>query len=165
VEQAHPLNKANHGRPRPRLEIKYKHRHEVDKFFELPPHVRDHMLPACVAMPLATRKFGAKVRVTYDEKTNELLAKIVKARVADINIHFPEYALDCRISINLEMDWNGSVAELERMATATRTSPNRNKDRLSYKHGPYQIDLTQVTQVSQGPNVSFSFSFFSFWLG
>ncbi|KAK1752978.1 CYTH-like domain-containing protein [Echria macrotheca] len=154
VTQAYPLNKANQGRPRPRLEIKYKHRYEIDKFFELPPHVRDRTLPACVAMPLAARKHGAKVRVTHDARTNELLAKIVKARVADINIHFPEYTLDCRISINLEMDWNGSVAELEQMATATRTSPSRNKDRLSYKHGPYQIDLTQVTQVPQGPNNS-----------
>jgi len=89
-----------------------------------------------------------------------VLAKIVKARIADLNLHFPEFPFDCRISINLEMDWDGEVADLERMqanksqASHRPAPPNRNKDRLSYSHGQYQIDLTQVTQVIHGPNVS-----------
>ncbi|KAK5657478.1 hypothetical protein OQA88_3050 [Cercophora sp. LCS_1] len=149
VLQAHPDNKDRTG---PRVPIKYKHRREIDKFFEIPPNMRNSMLPACVSGPISKRGHQAKVRVTYDQKTNEVLAKIVKARVADISLHMPEYPLDCRISINLEMDWDGDVEELERLPQGNRPPPpNRNKDRLSYNHGPYQVDLTQVIQVIAGP--------------
>lgn len=56
-------------------------------------------------------------------------------RVADLNIHAPNQALDFRISINRELP---------------RTKPNsspvfeRNKDRISYQHGGIAFDLTQV---------------------
>ena len=50
--------------------------------------------------------------------------------------------MDCRISVNLEMDWRGSTKELEQLAASqTGRQPNRNKDRLSYTHGHYQVDL------------------------
>jgi hypothetical protein len=145
VKQAHQDNKE---RQRPRVPIRYKHRREIDKFYELPAHVRDQTLPPCVTVPM---QHAAKVRVTYDQKTNEVLAKIVKVRIADINLHIPSSPLDCRISINLEMDWSGSVDDLEQMAAqSTRPAPpNRNKDRLSYNHSHYQIDLTQVTIMGQ----------------
>ena len=114
------------------------------------------MLPACVASEIASRNHHAKVRVTHDQKTNEVLAKIVKARVADINLHFPEFPIDCRISVNLEMEWDGSLEELERLSSgSTRAQQaDRKKDRLSYIHGPFQMDLTQVTQSAPGPGVS-----------
>lgn len=102
-----------------------------------------------------------RVRVTYDQKTNEVLGKIVKARIADIDLHLPACHMDCRLSINLEMDWEGSVEELEQ-AVASRggeRQPDRNKDRLSYKQGHYQIDLTQVTQQHNGLGVSLPISF------
>ncbi|KAL2151197.1 hypothetical protein VTH82DRAFT_6295 [Thermothelomyces myriococcoides] len=152
VQQTHPANKANAALPRPRLRIDYRHRHEVDRFFELPAPARDRLLPACVARPIAARGHGVKVRVTYDQKTNSVIGKIVKARIADMSLHFPDLPLDCRISINLEMDWDGPVDELERMASSTGRPPQppRMKDRLSYKHGCYQIDLTQVTQNVTG---------------
>ncbi|KAL2195018.1 CYTH-like domain-containing protein [Corynascus similis CBS 632.67] len=153
VQQTHPANKAaNAALPRPRLPIDYRHRREIDKFFELPASVRDRVLPVCVAKPIAARGHGVKVRVTYDQKTNNVIGKIVKARIADMSLHFPGLPLDCRISVNLEMDWDGSVEELERMASSTGrpSQPARMKDRLSYKHGCYQIDLTQVTQSPSG---------------
>lgn len=78
------------------------------------------------------------------------LRQIVKARLADLSIHFPRAAHDCRISINLEMPWEGSIEELERFGIKDRRSPDRSKDRLSYTQGPYQIDLTQVTQEAAG---------------
>lgn len=62
--------------------------------------------------------------------------------------------MDCRISVNLEMDWDGTVEELEAIAGGVEKHHDRNKDRLSYKQGHYQIDLTQVTQTTQGPGVS-----------
>ncbi|KAK0649020.1 CYTH-like domain-containing protein [Cercophora newfieldiana] len=144
VKQAHQDNK---DRPRPRVPIRYKHRREIDKFYELPAHIRDQTLPPCVTGPMQARGHSAKVRVTYDQKTNEVLAKIVKVRIADLSMHIPSCPLDCRISINLEMDWGGGMEELEQMsAQSTRPSqPSRNKDRLSYNHSHYQIDLTQVT--------------------
>ncbi|KAJ4163598.1 hypothetical protein LMH87_005318 [Akanthomyces muscarius] len=54
--------------------------------------------------------------------------------------------MDCRISINLEMNWEGPVDELEQHAAAPVYGiTDRRKDRLSYKQGNYQVDLTQVT--------------------
>ncbi|KAH6623217.1 CYTH-like domain-containing protein [Chaetomium tenue] len=153
VQQTHPANKAaNAALPRPRLPIDYRHRREVDKFFELPASVRDRLLPVCVAKPIAAKGHSVKVRVSYDQKTNKVLDKIIKARIADLSMHFPDLPLDCRISVNLEMDWDGTVEDLEKMASSTGRPPipARMKDRLSYKHGCYQIDLTQVTQSVAG---------------
>jgi hypothetical protein len=85
-----------------------------------------------------------KVRVTHDQKSGQLLAKIIKARVADLDIFNPQSWLDCRISVNLEMRYDGDVESLISSTESSRM-PNRNKDRLSYTHSHYQIDLTQVT--------------------
>ncbi|KAL2260105.1 hypothetical protein VTK26DRAFT_6009 [Humicola hyalothermophila] len=155
VQQTHPHNKAARADlPRPRLPIEYRHRYEIDRFIELPASVRDRVLPVCIAKPIASKGHSAKVRVTRDQKTDKVLAKIVKARVADVSLHFPDLPLDCRISVNLEMDWDGPDEDLERLgATSGRPPvPPRTKDRLSYRHGCYQIDLTQVTQMVPGPN-------------
>jgi hypothetical protein len=93
------------------------------------------------------------VRVTHDQQTKELLGMIVKARVADIDLHMPKSVMDCRLSINLEMTWDGTVEELEAAVSGDR-QPDRNKDRLSYSQGPYQVDLTQVTQTGpQGVSI------------
>ncbi len=85
-----------------------------------------------------------KVRVTHDQKTGQLLAKIIKARVADLDLYNPRFPLDCRISVNLEMTYEGDVGALI-PATESSRIPDRNKDRLSYTQSHYQIDLTQVT--------------------
>ena len=161
VQATHPHNKAANAGPRPRLPIEYRHRYEIDRFVELPAAVRDRVLPVCVAKPIASRGHSAKVRVTHDKKTDKILGKIVKARVADVSLHFPDLPLDCRISVNLEMDWDGAVEDLDRLGAATGRPPvpARTKDRLSYRHGCYQIDLTQVTQSAPGPSVCFPLSF------
>ncbi|OAQ96929.1 hypothetical protein LLEC1_03116 [Akanthomyces lecanii] len=129
---------------RSRVQVHYKHRREIDKYFELPLDMQAR-IPGCVRSRLGTRK-NVKARVTYDEKTGEVLNKIVKARVADIDLHMPKCPMDCRISINLEMNWEGPVDELEQHAAAPAHGiTDRRKDRLSYKQGNYQVDLTQVT--------------------
>ncbi|TQV97024.1 mRNA capping nucleoside-triphosphatase [Cordyceps javanica] len=108
-----------HGRKR--VQVHYKHRREIDKYFELPLDLQAR-IPGCVR------------------------SRLVKARVADIDLHMPKCPMDCRISINLEMNWDGPVNELEQLAGApTQGVTDRRKDRLSYKQGNYQIDLTQVT--------------------
>jgi polynucleotide 5'-triphosphatase len=100
-------------------------------------------LPASIRKELNPRH-TVKVRVSHDQKTGQLLAKIIKTRVADLDIYFPRNPLDCRISINLEMPYDGDLESLVASAVSTRV-PDRNKDRLSYTQSHYQIDLTQVT--------------------
>lgn len=112
-------------------------------------------IPGCVRARLGNRK-SVRARVTYNQKNGEVLAKIVKARVADIDLHMPMCPMDCRISINLEMNWDGDVKELEQLGVSpTQGLSDRRKDRLSYKQGHYQVDLTQVTMPT-GQGVSFN---------
>jgi hypothetical protein len=155
VRETHPRRPPvdKDGNPRvPRVPIMYTHRRETDKFFELSPSLRAR-LPACVQHRIPS-KHSVKVRVTYDQNTGDVIAKIVKVRVADLDIYMPSHPFDCRISVNLEMDWDGTVEELEREAIAHEASPERRKDRLSYSQGHYQIDLTQVTHTVAGLHVS-----------
>jgi hypothetical protein len=146
VIETDPRNPSSGGK---RVQVHYKHRREIDRFFDLSPELQNR-LPG-VMRHLLGRK-NVRVRVTYDQKTRDVLGKIIKARVADIDLHMPACHMDCRISINLEMDWDGPVEELEYMAVSRgERQPDRNKDRLSYTQGHYQIDLTQVTQQMNGP--------------
>ena len=108
-------------------------------------------LPEAVKQQLNPRH-TVKVRVSHqqDPKTQgpgKVLAKIVKARITDLDIYMPQSPLDCRISINFEMNWEGDVEDLIAQGIGERI-PDRIKDRLSYTHGLYQVDLTQVTQIT-----------------
>ncbi|KAK6949687.1 hypothetical protein Daesc_009771 [Daldinia eschscholtzii] len=147
VKASFPRNHA----PASRVQVHYVHRREVDRFYELVPQMRQRV-PACIS-GLLQQGAPIKARVTtHEQNPNNILAKIVKARIADLNIHFPHLPLDCRISINLEWNWDGPVEEIERGQNPNKERPpDRIKDRLSYKHGFYQIDLTQV---KQGPATS-----------
>lgn len=98
---------------------------------------------------------NVRVRVSRDQKTKEVVGKIVKARVADLDLHIPMCPMDCRISVNLEWDWDGPMEELDALAASQgERQPDRNKDRMTYTHGHYQVDLTQVTQSSVSHGVS-----------
>jgi polynucleotide 5'-triphosphatase len=139
VTETHPQNP---NQPKERVPIIYTHRRERDRFYELPPGAQQN-LPASIRKELNPRH-TVKVRVTHDQRTGELLACIIKARVADLDLYMPRSPLDCRISINLEMRYDGDVTSLMASTENTRL-PDRNKDRLSYKQSHYQVDLTQVT--------------------
>ncbi|KAL8414454.1 hypothetical protein RB594_005623 [Gaeumannomyces avenae] len=137
-----------------RVEITYKHNREVDRFFELPRELEGRLPSVMRHYNHAQGRRSLKVRVTYERQraadgSTVLVAKrqIMKARVADLSIHFPRHSMDCRISVNLEMPWDGPASEIEEIGTHDPArAPDREKDRLSYEQGPYQIDLTQVTQ-------------------
>lgn len=137
-----------------RVEITYKHHKEIDRFFELPRELEGRLPPVMRHYNHASGRRGLKMRVTYERQwapdgSMILVPKrqIMKTRVSDINIHFPRHSMDCRISINLEMPWEGPAGEIEEIGTHDPArAPDREKDRLSYAQGPYQIDLTQVTQ-------------------
>ena len=91
-----------------------------------------------------TAGHSVKVRRTFDKKTGEMKAQIIKTRVADLEVFNPNEEFDYRISISLETPWNGPESHL-RPTADKKDVIDRLKDRLSYKHRDYQIDLTQIS--------------------
>lgn len=140
----------------PRIALDYVHTHERDSFYELPAD-KYHILPSSIRDTLNSRH-KTRVRVTTDQKTGKVLKKIVKARIADMNVLSPSFAFDWRVSVNMEMPYTGDHEKLYPLGGGTTPADgDRNKDRLSYRHLIYQIDLTQVTDVSSPPSrASFS---------
>lgn len=124
----------------------YKHTHETDTQYGLSQQGTMQLPPT-----LAQGRKPPKVRVTTDDKTGEILARIIKTPVADIHVYCPRTLFDWRISVNIEMDFNGNMKELVAMEKRD-TKGDRKKDRVSYKHLQYQIDLTQVTSTEVSRN-------------
>ena len=137
--------KTSHTRPpvgqRPRVKIHYEHKRERDSFYELTEAGFQSLPPAArsVIESQGTLK-RTKVRVTRDQKTGRETTRIVKCRLVDLDIYCPREAFDVRISINLEVGFQGELDD-----NTKAKFPDRVKDRLSYLHQAYQIDLTQVT--------------------
>ncbi|PWY86024.1 mRNA capping nucleoside-triphosphatase [Aspergillus heteromorphus CBS 117.55] len=124
-----------------RIPLSYAHKKERDTFYEvspneLPPVIRQNLNP----------RHKPKVRVTHDQRTGEVLAKIVKCRIADMDVHSPRTCVDWRISVNLEMSYDGDISSLTLADGRGGRGGDRNKDRMSYRHLAYQIDLTQVAK-------------------
>ena len=119
---------------KPKTPIGYKHLRETDSFYELPDQELAG-LPGAVRELLHHKK--PKVRITRDAQSGQVGARIVKSRIADIQVHCPRANFDYRISVNLEMNWSGNVGP--------SSSPDRTKDRLSYDHSSFHYDLTKVT--------------------
>jgi hypothetical protein len=124
-----------------RMPLSYAHKKERDTFYEisasdLPPIVQHNLHP----------RHKPKIRVTTNQQTGEVIAKIVKCRIADLDVYSPRTSLDWRISVNLEMNYDGDVRNLlvSDGGGRGRTGGERIKDRMSYRHLAYQIDLTQV---------------------
>lgn len=132
-----------------RIPLSYAHKKERDTFYEVPPSE----LPPLIRQNLNPRH-KPRVRVTTDQKTGEILAKIVKTRIADLNVLSPRTCVDYRISVNLEMNYGGDVSHLPVVDTYSDggKARDRNKDRMSYRHLAYQIDLTQVAKSEVHPH-------------
>ena len=142
---------------KPRIPMNYKHTRETDTFYELT-QAGALALPKSIASGVSTNPRHAnrsKVRITTDQKTGNELAKIIKARVADIDIYSPRTLFDWRISVNVEMDYKGDMANLVEPRTRDGKQADRNKDRMSYKHLAYEIDLTQVVPAEVHENIHF----------
>ncbi|RPA80048.1 mRNA triphosphatase CET1, partial [Ascobolus immersus RN42] len=125
------------GQPVSRVPMKYVHTKERDTFHELPPSQYSLFPPSLKDYFFSRGK--PRVRVTTDTKTEKVLHSIVKARIADLNVFCPNSLFDFRISVNIELPWKGQVGPV-----SERQGKERCKDRMSYKHLAYQIDLTQV---------------------
>jgi polynucleotide 5'-triphosphatase len=129
-----------------RAPMKYKHSRETDKFYDLPTHFLPNLHPEVRA---AHEKGGKspRVRVTRDDKTNQITATIIKLRLADLEVYCPNDDFDFRISVSLETAYPHPIEHLKEHLERG-ISQARGKDRLSYTHQGFQVDLTQVTLVS-----------------
>ena len=135
--------------------MSYVHTRECDASYELKAS-SFHTLPPSVRA-LINPRHRPRVRITTDQKTGRELAKIIKMRVADIEIYSPRTLFDWRVSVSLEMNYEGDTRDLEEAGAEGGKRPDRNKDRMSYKHLAYQIDLTQVTPAEVGAFAACSF--------
>jgi len=85
-----------------------------------------------------------KIRVTKDKNTGQIIETLAKRRVADLEITSPKRKIDWRISVNIEQPITPPQGHL--MFT-------REKDRVTYEHQHFKIDLTQVTPSDQPEKV------------
>ncbi|KAI0036546.1 mRNA capping enzyme [Vararia minispora EC-137] len=108
-------------RPGNAAEISYAHLHLVDSFY--------------------AGDGADKVRVTRDERTGDVHECMRKVRLGNLDIFCPKRAVDWRVSVNVEVPVPHPVG------SATHT---RKKDRMSYTHEEFRIDLTQVTSSTHG---------------
>lgn len=128
---------------KPRVPLTYVHTRETDTFYDLSQDGLNALPP--VVNAYCDRRNRPKVRITTDQKTGKQLAKIVKVRVSDIEVYSPQTPFDWRVSVSLEVNYDGDMRDLvETTEGRDQRKPDRNKDRVSYKHSHYQIDLTQV---------------------
>ena len=123
--------------------LRSQHTVEVDEFFDLPPQGVQELDPAY--HQYLPRGRVPRVRRTTNHRTGEVTACIIKSRIADLEVYNPGYAFDYRISINLEAPWRGSVQQLTPVQDPG--ARDRSKDRVSYRHLAYQIDLTQISHA------------------
>lgn len=131
-----------------RVKIKYEHTKLVDTFYDLP---REELqgLPGPIQQFLRSQPGRKpKLRVTRDVTTKEVKAKIIKVRIADLHVYSPRTEFDWRVSVSVELDWEGDLKAL--LASDPGSSiRDRFKDRVSYQQGAYQIDLTKVIAHSE----------------
>ncbi|GJN94258.1 hypothetical protein Rhopal_007332-T1 [Rhodotorula paludigena] len=109
----------------PAAPVRYAHTRELDTFHD-------------VTVPGGGGR--RKVRVTRDQKDKSRVSAVEKVRVADMNVFSPKRRFDWRVSVSLEMP-----------APVPDTPPthSRHKDRISYSHQHFRVDLTQVQSAKQ----------------
>ncbi|KAL8946531.1 MAG: hypothetical protein Q9222_007083 [Ikaeria aurantiellina] len=129
---------------KPRVPLTYVHKRETDTFYDLSPNALNALPPSIQAY--LDRRNKPKVRITTDQVKNQVTAKIIKVRVSDIEVYSPQTLFDWRVSVSLELNYEGDLRDLVESSEGGKNSkrPDRNKDRVSYRHSHYQIDLTQV---------------------
>lgn len=133
-----------------RVRIDYKHTHEIDEFRRLTDLAFKMLPPAVQKRPLGREP---KIRTTTDkpkngERAGPPKACILKIPLSNLHIYNPRDEYDCRISMNLECNLLREGVDpysLGAEPTAEKPAPPaRKKDRMSYKHLAYQVDLTKV---------------------
>ncbi|EJU03096.1 mRNA triphosphatase CET1 [Dacryopinax primogenitus] len=104
----------------PSMFMKFAHTRGIDSFYKVPDD-----------------EGKVRVRVSRDEKTGDITESVKKTRLGDMDVLCPRWAFDYRISVNKELPSDPPAQEV-------RPERLRRKDRVSYTHQAYRIDLTQV---------------------
>ncbi|KAL8767293.1 MAG: hypothetical protein Q9209_006131 [Squamulea sp. 1 TL-2023] len=147
-----PLPGAPPRKGEPRLPLDYVHTYETDTFYDLSANAMNALPPFLHGY--IGRGKQPRARITTDQKTGKVTRMIIKVNVNDIEIYSPQTPFDWRVSVNLEVKYDGNVKDLvESTEGKDRKSLDRNKNRMTYKHGPYQVDLTQVTPPASNAKV------------
>ena len=121
--------------------LRHKHLKESDEFYELTLEGRN-ALPQSLAHWLKASRHAPKVRKTIDQTTGALGKQIIKLRIADLEVYNPRSHFDYRVSLSLEVPWDG---EPDHLVPPRDNDRDRKKDRISYRHMTNQVDLTQIT--------------------
>ncbi|KAF8315577.1 mRNA capping enzyme [Clavulina sp. PMI_390] len=110
----------------PHAKIGYSHTRVVDSFH-----------------PSPSPRPNSKLRLTRDERTGAVQECVIKERLGNIDIFCPRHNVDWRISVNVEIPVDPPETAVEY---------TRRKDRLTYTHQAFRIDLTQVNGGEQDPS-------------
>ncbi|GAB7338429.1 hypothetical protein MBLNU457_4718t1 [Dothideomycetes sp. NU457] len=144
-----------------RTKMHYQHRYERDSFAPLS-QAGNSALPEFahrIHEERQQRAFNFQLRTSEDvnpklgippNAPHPVLARIIKLRLADLDILSAFNApYDMRLSVNIEFDMTKCGLDVQDLvvppATEKDRQPVRHKNRLSYSHLGYQIDLTQVS--------------------
>ena len=149
------LNKAHHDsqkpkrRPatpntKPRIPMGYVHTREYDVFYDLS-RAGLLSLPQSIRHTINARRSNAKARITTDQNTNNTIAEIVKVRIADLDVYSPNTTFDYRVTVSLEASLEADWRKLVEPTALNMKCFERKKDRMSFKHLTYQIDLTHIS--------------------
>lgn len=142
---------ANRGRH----SIKYKHSRETDSFYNLSEEgIR--ALPEAAHRRKGQMRRDMKLRASTDDKTGQVTARIVKVPLGDhLHIFGAGDPYDIRISMNLEINLDRPGLDpntlIEQPSADKPAAPSRKKDRLSYQHLVYHVDLTRVDVAGLPP--------------
>jgi hypothetical protein len=110
--------------------LKAKHTETQDEFYPAPSsHPSD--------------QHDAKLRVTRNERTGQLVECIIKRRLGDLHVLCPKREVDWRISVNIE-----EKVDISLVSGTSKVLYTRKKNRMEYAHQWFRIDLTQVTDGS-----------------
>ena len=128
-----------------RIPMRYKHLYETDSFHHLSATALALLPESLQRRPDPKRE--NRLRITSDTRTRQTTARIIKRKIADLHIYNPA-SYDCRITINVEVNLDRPDIEPAALIAADDAQRGnevaRVKDRLSYKHLAYSIDLTKV---------------------
>ncbi|KAM0717717.1 hypothetical protein Q7P37_007569 [Cladosporium fusiforme] len=146
------LNAATQASMEPgRVPVQYEHLYQTDTFAKLSP-AGLASLPRALQQRNALAGRELRLRTSRNSKTGAVLAHIIKVPLGNLHIANPLDPYDCRISINLEVNLDQPGLHPDDLIEHERAPPpERRKDRLSYKHLAYSIDLTRIDSAGVAP--------------
>lgn len=134
-----------------RIKMHYKHFTDIDSFRPLSPAGLQALPPSIRKRSDHSRPPRLRTTVRHEKgRSPYIAARIVKVNVANLQIYSPNDPYDLRISINVEVNLDRPDLAPEDLVVGDEDSPkeppqpDRRKDRISYNHLAYQIDLTRV---------------------